>query len=230
MNCQDKAIAILGATQDGEHLAPIHLGLVEAAVNHGLNERGEIAFEALYRRVISGQYDYRKEWLFGIENLRKDHHGYVYWRDALVEHYSHQSVDHERSAAHALAAACRSLEKRGFKVTGNVLGRKEYLLSTTASDPLCLGLLRLYCAFAKDGRIALIFFRERQGGEDRAVIAVKQGDALSTDQTGDPYDLFHALQNSGWSPVKTPQTYEQMTALFNESGFTAQDVRRAVHS
>ena len=50
----DRAIEILRNTRDGDDLDPIHLKLVELAVNGFLNERGVEAFHRLYEEVKRG--------------------------------------------------------------------------------------------------------------------------------------------------------------------------------
>jgi hypothetical protein len=85
----EKSIEILQRTRDGNDLAPVHLKLVEIAVNDGLSEQGEVAFEELYQSVSSG---YKKPWHCGVEHVTKDHEGYIYWRDTRLEHFSHRSM------------------------------------------------------------------------------------------------------------------------------------------
>lgn len=77
-NC-DLAIAILKNTEDGEQLAPEHLRLVEDAVNGPLDETKSAIFRTLHADVLAGTY--RKPWLHGVENLTRDHEGYVYWKE-----------------------------------------------------------------------------------------------------------------------------------------------------
>jgi len=111
----DKACAILRATHDGNDLAPEHLSIVQAAVNRGLSETGEVAFEKLYQDVLAG---YRKPWFHGIEHLTLDPEGYVYWKSQQVEHYNMPWAGSEeaRPQAEELAERCRTLEGRGLPV------------------------------------------------------------------------------------------------------------------
>ena len=78
-NCE-KAIEILQRTHDGDDLAPQHLKLIELAVNDVLTEIGQVAFEQLYTQVTGGTYV--EPWYHDIEYLRKDHHGYVHWKES----------------------------------------------------------------------------------------------------------------------------------------------------
>ncbi|HEV2327636.1 MAG TPA: hypothetical protein VGY56_02480 [Verrucomicrobiae bacterium] len=107
MNYCDKSIVILCRTNDGNNLAPIHLKLVELAVNGWLSEQGEVAFEELYQSVLKG---YTKPWHCGVEHVTKDHEGYIYWKGVRIEHFSFHSYDDVRKATEALGAACRHLE------------------------------------------------------------------------------------------------------------------------
>ena len=87
MNCQElsqeqiteMAIAILRATDDGNNLAPIDLKIIELAINHGLNEKGLVRFDELYRNATKPD-GYTAPYLFGIEHLTIDHHGSVLWK------------------------------------------------------------------------------------------------------------------------------------------------------
>lgn len=111
----DMALEILRTTNDGNDLARVDLSVLQSAVNGWLSEQGEIYFVDLYRRVSSGTY--RKPWLHGVENLTKDHEGYVYWRDIEVEHYSFRDAKREKEAAEELGDRCRYMEMMNFPVT-----------------------------------------------------------------------------------------------------------------
>lgn len=114
----EMAIDILRRTHDGEDLDPMHLRLVETAVNGWLSEAGEVAFYELHAQVAAGTY--RKPRLHGVEHLTIDHQGYVRWKDHEVEHFTYYDEDsHARLAAHAqdLGRACVALEARGELIT-----------------------------------------------------------------------------------------------------------------
>ena len=117
-NYSDMSIEILQKTHDGEDLAPHHLGLVQLAVNGNLNEKGDVAFVELYRNVEQG---YKKPWLCEVENLTKDHEGYVYWKGIQIEHYSFHDYPSEKLASEELGKHCRQLEERGLKVSSGNL-------------------------------------------------------------------------------------------------------------
>ena len=112
----EMSIEILRKTEDGEKLAPQDLKLVETAVNGYLTEAGEVAFYELFARVESGEY--RPPWLQGVENLTRDHVGYVYWRGKEIEHWdSHLAYsDRGKGEAEELARRCMILEAKGEKV------------------------------------------------------------------------------------------------------------------
>jgi hypothetical protein len=112
------AIEILQKTNDGNDLDPGHLYLVELAVNGFLSEKGETAFSNLHKQVTSSE-GYKKPWFHGIENLTRDHAGYVYWKGVEVEHYDYfgkGAYEHESWAASDLADRCEFVEVMGFPV------------------------------------------------------------------------------------------------------------------
>ncbi len=115
----DQTIFILENTNDGDNLSPNHLKLIEIAANKDLSEAGEVALSELYRNVKTG---YTQPWFLGIENLTRDHEGYVYWKNKQVEHYDH---DHWCSEgwqermfqdAKELERRCKILEGVGLPV------------------------------------------------------------------------------------------------------------------
>jgi hypothetical protein len=102
---------IIQNTRDGNDLEPADLQLVENAVNGFLNEEGYKAFEALHDKVVSGEY--LKPWLCGVENITRDHEGYIYWKGKHVDHYTFnafKSWDEVRESLEELAGRCRYLE------------------------------------------------------------------------------------------------------------------------
>ena len=115
MTTCEKAIEILQRTRDGDDLAPEHLSLIELAVNDMVSEVGEIAFEQLYTEVAGGTYV--QPWYHGIESLRKDHRGYVYWKGIQVDHFSFGKYEDAHEAALGLADRCRTLEMLGLPVS-----------------------------------------------------------------------------------------------------------------
>jgi hypothetical protein len=115
MTTCEKAIEILQRTCDGDDLAPEHLSLIELAVNDIVSEAGQIAFERLYSKVAGGTYV--QSWYHGIESLRKDHRGYVYWKGIQVDHFSFGKYEDAHEAALELADRCRTLEMLGLPVS-----------------------------------------------------------------------------------------------------------------
>jgi len=116
----DMAIEILRATNDGDQLAPQHLNLVQEWVNDNLNESGEDLFKDLYAQIKAGTY--KKPWLHDVENLTKDHAGYVYWKGVQIEHYSFygkNACEDEGKATVELGRRCRILESQGIPVNCN---------------------------------------------------------------------------------------------------------------
>jgi hypothetical protein len=119
MTAIKQAIEVLQKTNDGNDLSPFHLKILEMAVNGHLNDDGIKLFQAeIYTPVANGAY--RKPWFHGIEHLTIRHSGYVYWKNARVEHYTigwHLSEE-SRQAAIRLGAICREIEEKGEIVTG----------------------------------------------------------------------------------------------------------------
>jgi hypothetical protein len=110
----DMACDILQKTNDGDDLEPMHLKLIEDAVNGFLNEKGIEVLNELHKTVISGQY--KKPPFHGMEHLTIDHAGYVYWNGHQVEHYELPGAYSEEAheAAIELERRCEVLESRGI--------------------------------------------------------------------------------------------------------------------
>ena len=106
---------ILQKTNDGDDLDPLHLKLVELAVNGFLNDKGWDEFKKLYESVKKG---YVAPWFHGIENMRRTHGGYILWKGKRVENYDSPvayTADGKKNAEE-LAARCRHLESIGVEV------------------------------------------------------------------------------------------------------------------
>lgn len=111
----EKAIEILGRTNDGNDIAPSHLNLLQSAVNGDLTPEGEKYFnDEVYEKVIAGTYT--RPWAYGVEHLTKDHAGYIYWKGQEVEHYSYRNYEEGKAAAEELGRRCAILEAEGKKV------------------------------------------------------------------------------------------------------------------
>ncbi len=125
-NCE-LAIEILQKTNDGDDLHPNDLYLVECAVNGFLTEEGQAVFDKLHSDVVFDAYEspFKKAY-WGIENLRIDDVGYVYWKDAQVEHYTPGWCWTEKAhqAAIELAELCKGIEADGKTVTGPELWKR----------------------------------------------------------------------------------------------------------
>ena len=115
----DIACEILQRTHDGDDLEPMHLKLIEDAVNGFLNEKGIEVLNELHKAVISGQY--KKPPFHGMEHLLIDHVGHVYWKGHQVEHYEIPWAYSEEAhrAAIELARRCEVLESRGIAPSVN---------------------------------------------------------------------------------------------------------------
>lgn len=110
----DIACEILERTHDGDDLEPMHLKLIEDAVNGFLNEKGIEALNEIHKTVINGQY--KKPPFHGMEHLSIDHVGYVYWKGHQVEHYEFPwaYTKEAQQAAIELARRCEVLESSGI--------------------------------------------------------------------------------------------------------------------
>jgi hypothetical protein len=122
----DRCTDILKHTNDGGELAPEDLRLTELAINGHLNERGLQKLDELHRRVVAGEYT--KPWFHGVEPMTHDHEGYVYYKDAQVEHYSSHyaySLQAKRDLTE-LRDRCAYLERSGAEVScGNAVWNWE---------------------------------------------------------------------------------------------------------
>lgn len=114
----DQITFILQNTSDGDDLSPGDLYFLQVMANAGpteVTEAMEVRLSELANNVKNG---YKKPWLCGIENLTKDHEGFVYWKGIQVEHYSHMDYHKEKAAAEELARRCTILESKGIPVNG----------------------------------------------------------------------------------------------------------------
>lgn len=113
----DKALEILKKTNDGDHLRPRDLAILQAAVNNELNEKGQAEFDKIHANVMAGTYI--EKWFHGIEHLTIKPSGYVFWKGEEVEHYNmdgYAYTERGREAATRIAKRCLALEKLGVEV------------------------------------------------------------------------------------------------------------------
>ncbi|MBD2503885.1 hypothetical protein [Anabaena azotica] len=114
LTAADKCLFILSNTNDGEKLSPRHLTLIQLVVNNLANEAGLNELQRVYEMVNNNNYT---DWFYGIENLKKDHQGYIYWRNKYIEHFSYKDdYEGERLAAEKLASRCKHLESIGVEI------------------------------------------------------------------------------------------------------------------
>lgn len=127
----EQALTILRQTNDGDDLSPGDLALVQMVVNStldSLNDVGRAKWSKLLEDTRTGAY--QQAWFHGVENLSRDHNGYVKWRGRVVEHYDFPSERraHEEVAAKRLGAVCRRLERDGVVPrSGTVMGMYDRL-------------------------------------------------------------------------------------------------------
>lgn len=116
------SIDILKRTNDGNDLEPSDLNLIQSCINGGLTEEGEIYFQKLYNSVLSLKY--QKPFLCGIENITRDHEGYIYWKEKQIEHFTFSIMSYERvkNECLELKRRCEILEYLGQVInTGSVI-------------------------------------------------------------------------------------------------------------
>ena len=116
----EKACAILKKTKDGDLLEPQDLKLTEYAVNGFLNEERREIFEKLYQRVVIDE-NYIRPYLHGIENMSRDHEGYIYYKNMYVEHYDRDYMYSEaaKNELTELKRRCEFLERKGIEVSNS---------------------------------------------------------------------------------------------------------------
>ena len=119
MSAIDKCLAILRATHDGDDLAGWHMGLIQLCVNGDANEAGLAELDTIYQQVTGPGYT--RPWHCCVEHVTKDTEGFIYWKGAQVEHFSHMTYEEECEETAKLAQRCLSLEKKGVKVNGSAL-------------------------------------------------------------------------------------------------------------
>lgn len=230
MSPTDKAIAILGATRDGNALSPGHLYLVELAINRHLTSEGEAAFGKLYDEVMAGTY--QPPWLYGIQHLRRRHDGCITWKGVVVDHYSFSDAEREQAAAQELAQQCQSLEDRGFPVQGRTVGRLTPFFEAPAGTPWVKAMLASYTIFRKDGRCKELILS--LPGHNAVSIAIICGEIVLRYALGDErnfgcYYLFHSLQDEGMtSDCNSLHSYAGFVAAMEEAGITPEAVDRVL--
>jgi len=122
MNTCDKACEILERTNDGNDLDPVHLSLLQDAVNGYLSEKGKEMFTELHEQVtVTG---YVKPWFMDVEHVTVDNEWYIYWKGIHVEHFTLSITDNDwKKDTEELAAVCLWLEEKGIEVNS-----RSYLL------------------------------------------------------------------------------------------------------
>lgn len=220
----DRCITILQLTRDGSQLSPSHLRLVEIMANatsFTITEAIEVAFSNLYAQVVAGTYDYTKQWFWGVENLTRDHEGYILWRGKVIEHYSFcepNRAERERAAAEALAARCRSLEARGLPINGRT-AISSVFAEMPANSPYLPILLVLYTVFRSNGTATCLVVNLPDG---RARAMRFDDGTLTHDDFEGAYEAYHGC---GFSAAQTDSGghfahYADAVAVLESGGFT----------
>lgn len=120
----EKILEILRRTNDGDDLEPSHLYFLQQTINGlKLDAEEQEELDKIYDDTRRGVY--RKPFLEGFENFTRDHEGYVYYKNFLVEHFSFSSMSKSDVAKQleSLAERCRYLEEINVVPTmQNVIG------------------------------------------------------------------------------------------------------------
>ena len=117
MTIIDTCLEILRLTNDGDILSPQDLKLIENCVNFQ-SEISELMEVKLYEVLVNAKNGYKKPWLHGIENLTIDHEGYIFWKDAHIEHFNLRwhLFEEAKNQALELEKRCKILELKGLPV------------------------------------------------------------------------------------------------------------------
>ena len=225
----EKAIVVLEKSCDGDALSPGHLHLTQMACNGQLTEAGQIAFEKIFGEVDTGTYV--KPWLHGIENLVKNQSGYVTWKGVTIEHYSFRDANEEWAAAQSLGASCRSLEARGFPVTGKTISLFSPFASAPSGSPWVETMLHCYSMFAVDGRAKWLILDLPNGyGMAMSVMSGEIVTCYAFEPVG-VVTLFRQLAYEGMENCsKRLEKYLTFVECMREAGITPEAVHRALNA
>lgn len=230
MNTQEKVIAILAATHDGDDLYQHQVTVCRAALNDAPNPDTDAAVEALHQLIDKGDFQGRHNWFHGVRHLVKDSHGYIHWRDRIVEHYSFgDRSDEERAAALELGNTCQMLEAKDLPVNSRTVINSETFADAPKGTPWLAALTSYYC-----------FYDDAQGKPegvilglpDHAAVAVEVHDATTTlryaeadDLSFGTYKMFHTLQDEGYKPCSPKdRSYAGIVGMFTDLGLSPSQV------
>ena len=230
MNTQKKVIAILAATFDGDDLHQHQVALCRAALNDAPDDAAATAVDVLHHQLANGKFIGRHNWFHGVRHLVKDSHGYIHWRDRIVEHYSFgDRSDEERAAALELGNACQMLEAKDLPVNGRTVINSETFADAPKGTPWLAALTSYYCFYDDaQGKPAGVIL----GLPDHAAVAVEVHGATTTlryaeadDLSFGTYKMFHELQDEGYKPC-TPKdlSYAGLVGMFTDLGLSPSQV------
>lgn len=151
----------------------------------------------------------------GINELSKDGQGYVYWKDAQVEHYSFaqdaEGRRREAEAAATLAERCKHLENIGVPVSSNTaVWAWDWFATMPAHSPFKNLLARCPSIMEKDdGTVMLVFARARKAVVFDAsrcfVLAINDEDLRQDDLSGVGGFSYHGLVAKGYKLLNAGQ-------------------------
>ena len=228
MTNTDKAIAIFRKTDDGDHLNPSDLTLVEAAVAGDLTARGQEAFERLLHGVMAGTHSLRHSTCLA-PHVTKDANGTVRWKGIAVEHFSYpaERADAERAYAAQLSERCARLESIGLPVNARTAISPDCY--EAPADSPWKDFLGLYYAVMTKGSEVLGLFRvgtSPAGVPGITAVAAQDGIAAVA-QHDEAYEAFHHYQRQGYE-AKTSASYERTSTLLASIGLSPEALREAL--
>lgn len=167
------------------------------------------------------------------EHMTKDGQGYVYWKGAVVEHFSYEDPEKERAAAEAMAKRCRHLEAIGVPVNGRTTVWFYSWFEAMNANHAHKALLSRTPDFIEHPERGLAYTRRASAGEfDASVLIVWNGNAWAEEETvverraGE--GVYHALVAKGWGIAKAGQREDLGVCYANLAGVEALLARHGV--
>lgn len=218
----DKCSVILRATRDGEELSGHHLFLLQEAVNGHLNKRGLGLVDELHTMVSQGTYN--RPWLHGQVHLTRRQDGYVFWKEACVEHFTFNDEARERRAAERLARICMILELLGIPVSWNSACDHHQWITTAPGWTTWVKALLLFYTLKSNGACHVLILHQGTGAVG---IEASSGNSKVTRHEG-AYEAFHYYQDRAFRGMELLEGYGPMVHALESLGFTEEMIREFV--
>ncbi|KWU23427.1 hypothetical protein [Burkholderia cenocepacia] len=224
--CTKEVTAIFELSDEGLFLNAEDLRLLDRARGDSLTEQDARTLSALHDDVTSRRYFEKLRWLHGIEHLTRRPDGYVFWKDAKVEHFTFSDAHRSLAAAERLAARCRLLESKGFPVTGRTVSNKA-ILEAPAETPLLHALLHYYAFFeGKDGTVAGVFYTRANDSNPLETLSVSKVDgAVVSEKRSSGYTAYRIAESRGARSVDvTSAGYEEFADVMARTNLTSEEL------